>query len=194
MALKLSFKSQIFDIGVKFLARLHLIRETDLHNCYWGVSTSLWFNGCPHKCVGCWNEDTWEIDESLEMPNELIIQRSLEALDKPIKKDLTLLGGEPLMPKYNLDDTIEIVSAIKKARSHTRVLCWTGFTMEVMMRSKAFRPALELIDIIIDGKYMKDLHIKGKKYGSTNQRVIDVKQSLAENKVVLAPENYDKPL
>ncbi|UDM72709.1 4Fe-4S cluster-binding domain-containing protein [Vagococcus fluvialis] len=174
------------------MARLHLLRETDLHNCYWGISTSLWFNGCPHKCLGCWNRETWDIDESLEIPNNEVIERTLKALDDPFPKDLTLLGGDPLMPNANLDDVVEIVSAIKKARPHTRVLCWTGFRIEPLIKTKKFRAALELIDVLIDGRYEQSLHVTGKKYGSSNQRIIDVKETLKIGKVVIAPENYER--
>ena len=172
------------------MARLHLIRETDLHNCYWGISTSLWFNGCPHACVGCWNEATWEIDESLHIPNSDVIDIALKSLDDPIPKDLTLLGGEPLMPNGNLEDMIEIVSKIKEHRPHTRVLCWSGFKIEYLMKHKRFRAALDLIDILIDGRYEQNLHIDGKKYGSTNQRIIDVKNTIKTGEVTIANEEY----
>lgn len=174
------------------MARLHLIRETDLHNCYWGISTSLWFNGCPHLCDGCWNKSTWEIDESLTIPNPEVIEMTLRALDDPISKDLTLLGGEPLMPNGNLEDTIEIVTAILNRRPQTRVLCWTGFRIEQIIKNKKFLPALNLIDILIDGRYEKDLRVTGKKYGSTNQRIIDMKETLRTGSVVIAPENYER--
>lgn len=174
------------------MARLHLIRETDLHNCYWGISTSLWFNGCPHRCVGCWNEETWEINNDLFIDNREVISRTLKALDNPIRKDLTLLGGEPLMPKANLDDVIEIVSEIKRVRPSTRVLCWTGFKMEYLMKHKQFVEALKLIDILIDGRFEQELRVHNKKYGSSNQRIIDVKETLATGEIVIAPENYKK--
>lgn len=174
------------------MARLHLLRETDLHNCYWGISTSLWFNGCPHKCIGCWNSETWEVDKSLEIPNNEVIERTIAALDDPFPKDLTLLGGDPLMPNGNLEDVVEIVTAVKKSRPQTRVLCWTGFRIEPLLKSKKFKPALELIDILIDGRYERDLHVTGKKYGSSNQRIIDVKETLKTGEIVIAPENHTR--
>lgn len=128
----------------------------------------------------------------LEISNQAVIFNTLMALDDPFPKDLTLLGGDPLMPNGNLEDVVEIVGAIKEHRPKTRVLCWTGFKMEALLKGKRFRPALELIDILIDGRYEKDLHVVGKKYGSSNQRVIDVKKSLEKNLVILAPEEYKK--
>lgn len=140
--------------------------------------------------LGCWNEDTWDVDKTLETPNQAVIFNTLMALDDPFPKDLALLGGDPLMPNGNLEDVVEIVGAIKRHRPNTRVLCWTGFKMEALMKGGRFKPALELIDILIDGRYEKDLHVDGKKYGSTNQRIIDVKKSLEADKIVLAPEQY----
>lgn len=140
--------------------------------------------------LGCWNSETWEVDTSLHIPNEEVIERTLKALDDPISKDLTLLGGDPLMPNGNLEDVIEIVSEIKSKRPQTRVLCWTGFRIEPLLKSKRFKPALELIDILIDGRYEKDLHVDGKKYGSKNQRIIDVPKTLETGEIVIAPENF----
>lgn len=174
------------------MARLHDLKHVDLDNCYWGVSTSLWFNGCPHKCVGCWNAETWDVDETLERPNSEVIEEVLTALDEfGMAKDLTLLGGDPLSP-FNIKDVVEIVSEIKKKRPKTRVLCWTGYRWEQLVNNKFLNQALPYIDILIDGKYEKDLHIDGHKFGSTNQRVIDVQKSLTSGSKVLAPENYIK--
>ena len=172
------------------MARLHFLKHVDLDNCYWGVSTSLWFNGCPHHCKGCWNAETWEIDRSLEKPNEEIIKETLFALDEfGMKKDLSLLGGDPLA-YYNLADTIEILKAIKEQRPQTRVLCWTGFSWQNICTKAMHLEALQYIDILIDGKYKKELHIEGHKYGSSNQKLVDVKESLKQNKKIVAPENY----
>lgn len=174
------------------MARLHLIRENDLHNCYWGVSTSLWFNGCPHRCKGCWNQDTWDVDESMEIDNDSVVKTTLEYLDKNLPKDLTLLGGEPLMPNANLEDTIYIVGKIKEARPHTRVLCWTGYNIEYLLRHEEFSKALGLIDILVDGRYIESKHVTGKLYGSSNQRIIDVKKTLVTGIPVIAKEKYNE--
>lgn len=172
------------------MARLHDLKHVDLDNCYWGVSTSLWFNGCPHRCLGCWNIETHDIDSSLERPNKEIIEETLLALDEfGMKKDLTLLGGDPLAP-YNLKDLLEILDAVKERRPETRVVCWTGYTWE-QLRHPLQKKVLEHIDILIDGRYEKELHIEGHKFGSSNQRVIDVKKSLEGHEVVEAPENYE---
>ena len=171
------------------MARLHDLKHVDIDNCYWGMATSLWFNGCPHKCVGCYNAETWHIDDKLDRPNQEVIDETLVALDEfGVKKDLTLLGGDPLSV-FNLADLIEILAAIKEARPETRVLCWTGYTWK-QLQNGTHRNVLKYIDILIDGRYEKDLHVEGHKFGSSNQKVIDVQESLAKGSVVYAPEDY----
>lgn len=167
------------------MARLHDIKDYDTENIYWGASTSLWFNGCIHKCKGCWNAETWNVDEKLEIPNEEVVSRTLEALDKFMPLDLTLLGGDPLAP-FNIKDVTEIVEAIKKKRPHTRVLCWTGYQWNQVKHLDI----MQNIDILVDGRYVQGLHVEGKMYGSSNQKVIDVKKSLVAGEIVLAPEEY----
>ena len=93
---------------------------------------------------------------------------------------LALLGGDPLSPK-NIQDTIYIVKALKEWRPDLNVICWTGFTWEQVSRSKLLKPILEYLDVLIDGRFMLERKIEGRKYGSDNQRVIDVKQSLLDN-------------
>lgn len=165
------------------MARIHLIKHVDIENTFWGIATSVWFNGCPHRCEGCWNKETWNIDKSLNKPNQEIIEEVLFALDEYIPKDLSLLGGEPLAP-FNVKDTIEILSAIKTKRPQTRVLCWSGYTIDYLLKYR-YKDVLKYIDILIDGKFMKELKVEGKKFGSSNQRVINVQESLRKNKIIL---------
>ena len=59
---------------------------------------------------------------------------------------------------------------------------YTGFVWEVIDAL----PLMEQIDVVVDGEFdrtLLDVQLKWK--GSSNQRVIDVKRTLAEGKVVL---------
>ena len=162
------------------MARLHTIRKLDVANTYWGPAVSLFFNYCPWHCKGCWNSETWELDNSLEIPNEEVVKQVIEALDAGgIKKDLTLLGGDPLADP-NRDDVQYIIREVRKARPDTRVLCWTGY---IWKNCKDFEVVKD-IDILIDGLFVEKLKVLGKKYGSSNQRIIDVQESLKTGKVV----------
>lgn len=146
---------------------------------------SLWFNHCPFHCKGCWNEQTWQKDESLERPNQEIIEEALLALDEfGLAKDLTLLGGDPLSLE-NIQDTLEIVSTIKGLRPLTKVLCWTGYRMDVLLLSKKHQPILPYLDVLIDGRFVEEQKVENYQlFGSSNQRIIDVQQTLAVGKIM----------
>lgn len=169
------------------MAYLHNIKKYDMENSgLKGASVSLWFNHCPHHCPGCWNSETWERNENLYEDNQEVIEEILDGLDGgPMKLNtLALLGGDPLSPK-NIQDTLEILSAVKTKKPETEVICWTGFTWEQVIKSKLLKPVLEYLDVLIDGRFMIDRRIEGKKYGSDNQRCIDVKKSLQYDKIYL---------
>ena len=166
------------------MARIHEIRKFDIANTYWGPAVSIFFNFCPHRCPGCWNEETWKLEPSLEVPNDTIVAEVLEALDaEGIHKDLSLLGGEPLASK-NRDHTLYILKKVLAARPETKVLCWTGYTWDQVKDLEI----MQHIDVLIDGRYKKDLRVIGKKYGSSNQRIIDVPESLRTGTLVQLPD------
>lgn len=162
------------------MARLHDIKEVDLENTYWGVATSLWFNHCPHECFNCWNNETWQKDDSLEVSNDEVIEKTLKYLDSyGMSKNLTLLGGEPFSP-YNVKDLAYILKEIKEARPHTRVLSWSGYEFHVLKKSRYMLEALQYVDIIVCGRYIDEwnCHGQNKMYGSENQYIVDVQKSL----------------
>lgn len=168
------------------MARLHDIKEFDLENTYWGVATSLWFNHCPHECFGCWNQETWGRDDTLEIPNDQVVAHTLQYLDScAMAKDLTLLGGEPFSP-YNVKDLAYILTRIKEVRPETRVLSWSGYEFHVLKKSKYMREALRYVDVIVCGRYIDEwnCHGQNKMYGSENQYIVDVQASLASGETV----------
>lgn len=166
------------------MAYLHQIKKYDMENSYKGASVSLWLNSCPHRCRGCWNSQTWDRDETLYQDNDRVIQEVKDSLGEGVFQlnTLALLGGDPLSPK-NIQDTIYIVKALKEWRPDLNVICWTGFTWEQVISSKLLKPILEYLDVLVDGRFMIDRKIEGKKYGSDNQRAIDVQSTLSEGKI-----------
>ena len=166
------------------MAYLHQIKKYDMENSWRGASVSLWFNSCPHRCVGCWNQKTWERNETLYQDNDQVIQEVKDSLGEGVFQlnTVALLGGDPLSPK-NIQDTIYVVKALKEWRPDLNVICWTGFTWEQVSRSKLLKPILEYLDVLVDGRFMIDRKIEGKKYGSDNQRAIDVQNTLSEGKI-----------
>ena len=136
--------------------------------------------------LGCWNEETWERDKDLEMDNDRVVLCIMHGLNGPMKLNtLALLGGDPLSP-LNINDTIYILKKVKEQKPDLEVICWTGFLYDQVEGSKELKPALEYIDVLIDGRFMLERRIEGKKYGSDNQRCINVPKTLEEDKIILA--------
>lgn len=156
-----------------------------------GMRATLWTQGCPHNCKGCHNPGTHDFNGGYLSTTEELIKE----LDKNLKYQdgITLSGGEPFMQPKALSEIASYVKSQGKS-----VWSYTGFTFEKLLElSKNNKHIIELlnnIDVLVDGKFMIELKSLDLYYmGSRNQRVINVKESLKNNKVVLIEEyNIDK--
>lgn len=149
-----------------------------------GISVSLWTQGCPHRCLGCHNPETWDFkggyeDETNNLRGEII--KALTA--NGIKRNFSILGGEPLC-RENVEDVLTIISCVKAALPDTKIYLWTGYTYEYLMtlNNKYINDILSKIDVLIDGPFIQEqrdlsLHLRG----SRNQRVIDLKSMRQES-------------
>ena len=151
--------------------RFSEIKDNDIANGE-GIVMSLWTQGCPHHCKGCFNLETWDFDggkEFKEEDKEYILQN----IDKNnIKRNLSILGGEPLCPQ-NIDGVISLCKAFKEKYPEKIIYVWTGYVLEEFDDTQ--KKILDYIDVLIDGKFEidnKDLSLKLR--GSTNQRIIDI--------------------
>ena len=174
------------------------IRSMDISNGE-GVGVSLFVQGCPFHCKNCFNSDTWDFNGGKEWTEE-IKDKFMKLIDRPYIKRVSFLGGECLADQ-NLDEVLKLIQEIRISFPEKTIWLYTGYTWEQLVYSrmpsgvgkeKEFlnwnrrNEIISNIDICIDGEYvdnLKDLTLKWR--GSKNQRVIDVKQSLAQNKVVL---------
>lgn len=165
------------------------IKKTDIANGD-GVRVSLFVSGCTHHCKGCFNPETWSFQAG-EPFTEAVEEEVLLALSPSHIKGLTLLGGEPMEPD-NQRALLSFVRKVKKQCPDKDIWCYTGYTLEKDLwqegsaRCEATDELLSYIDILVDGEFVlekKDIRLKFR--GSSNQRVIDVKASLKEKKVVL---------
>ena len=143
---------------------------------------SVWFQGCPHKCTGCFNEETWDKDGKGDVYNETHLQKIISILgSSPVHKDLSILGGEPLV-NYNIDAVIDICKNIKKVFPNVQIWIWSGFLFETLIKLEKFQELVNYFDVLVDGKFeidKKDLTLMYR--GSSNQRVIDIKETLQNN-------------
>ncbi len=143
-----------------------------------GFRCVLWTQGCTHHCVGCHNPQTHDLHAGYEECVENIIT---QIQGTNIQTGLTLSGGEPFLQAKAL---VSIVLAAKAKGMN--IWAFTGFTYESLFAKEETRQLLQLIDVLVDGKYEEDKkHITLKFKGSANQRLIDVQESLKQEHVVL---------
>lgn len=155
-----------------------------------GVRCSLYVSGCPFACKGCYNKIAQNFKYGKPYTEELEKQ-IVEDLKAEYCQGLTLLGGEPFL---NTDVTISICERVREVYGDQKdIWSWTGYTWEEILRGSEDKLALlELVDVLVDGRFVLeqfsyDLDFRG----SSNQRIIDVQKSLAEEEVVLWNEgNY----
>ena len=162
--------------------RYSLIKPNDVANGE-GVSVSLWTQGCPHHCKGCFNQSTWNYEDGKEF-TQADCDYILSILNKDnIKRNFSVLGGEPLCPE-NIEGVLSLVETIKRNFPDIKIYVWTGYIFEELI-NKYSVGIFKFIDVLIDGKFekeLKDLSLLLR--GSKNQRVIDVNKSLKSGSVV----------
>ena len=159
------------------------IRKMDISNGE-GVRVSLFVQGCSFHCKNCFNQETWDFNGGKEFTTAEI-QKIIELADKDYIAGLSVLGGEPLH-NNNVDEVFHIVATFKEKFPNKDIWLWTGFKFEDAIKDSKRKFILRNIDVLIDGQFeedKKDLTLKWR--GSSNQRVIDCKKSLAENKIIL---------
>ena len=164
------------------------IKKTDIANGV-GVRVSLFVSGCRHHCEDCFNKMTWAFDygkEYTQATEDMIIGY----LSPDYIKGLTLIGGEPF-EKENQDVLLSLTERVKKELPHKDIWCYSGFTFEeITGKSRAAGDTaaalLKNIDVLVDGRFEKDKKdIRLKFRGSSNQRIIDVKKTLSQGKIIL---------
>lgn len=149
------------------------IKANDIVDIDEGICVSFWTQGCPHRCKGCHNPETWDFDGGIEFTEETM-QELIKLINaNGIHREFSILGGEPLCPQ-NLLLVSSIVARIKKEYPNIRIFLWTGYTLEYLLKSKDanMQYLLKEIDVLIDGPYIeaqRDIRLPLR--GSANQQV-----------------------
>lgn len=160
------------------------IKKNDVANGE-GICVSLWLQGCPHRCNGCHNPETWEasLGKPFTKQEEQEILRSIDANNT--QRNFAILGGEPLAP-YNIDTSIHISELVKDKFPNIKIYIWTGYIFEDLINNEKFKKLLPNIDILVDGLYQKEYKSMNLKLrGSTNQRLINVKETIKNNNNII---------
>ena len=160
--------------------RYNKIRKMDIADGP-GVRVSIFMQGCTFNCKNCFNHDTHDFNGGKEFTDETI-NRVLELCDKDHIEGLSILGGEPMHPK-NIEGTTKLAKAFKEKFPEKNVWAWSGFLFDRDLKDKE---VLNYLDTLVDGQYVDELRDPTLKWkGSSNQRVINVQESLKNNDIVL---------
>lgn len=144
------------------------------------VGSVLWVSGCSHHCPQCHNPQTWDKNVGEEFTEE-VLDNLLDKLKRPYIKRLTLSGGDPLF-LGNRDEITNVVRKVKKNFPNIKIWCYTGYLWEEVKDL----PCMDFIDVLVDGEFKVELRdITLPFCGSSNQRIINVKESLKKGCVVL---------
>ena len=153
------------------MSRYNTIIPNDVVNGR-GVCVSLFVQGCPHHCKGCFNKETWDFDDGIPYTQKTKFQILKLINANGIERNFSVLGGEPLAPQ-NLTMTMDIIHTVRKVYPKIKIFLWTGYTYEELAKSNfCLNTILKDIDVLIDGPFIqekKDLSLVLR--GSSNQHI-----------------------
>ena len=159
--------------------RYHNITKDDMLNGD-GLRVVLWVAGCDHCCKGCQNPITWDAAGGL-LFDDAAKAEIFEQLDKHYISGITFSGGDPLHPANRID-VRNLAMEIKEKYPNKTMWLYTGFTWEEI----AHYPIMQYLDVVVEGPFIlerRDVKLLWK--GSDNQRVVDVKRTLASDDITV---------
>lgn len=164
--------------------RYNQIRDLDISNGP-GCRVSIFLQGCPIHCFGCFNSELWDFNGGREV-NDETLETIRSLVNRPYIKGLSILGGEPLCEE-NLQ-TVAALCDIVKAIPDKTVWIYTGYSYEGFNEDQ--KQAIDKADVVVDGKFEKGLYNHDLIFkGSKNQRIIDWQKTKNENRIILV-SNY----
>lgn len=162
------------------------VRHFDVANGI-GVRSVLFVSGCTHHCKGCFNAEYQDFNYGKKWDKD-IEDEMIRYIKEVQVAGVTILGGEPMQQLMD-DDLLNFLKRIKREASNKSIWIYSGYTFEQIMSDAKKRSILKMCDILVDGPFIEEQkNIRLRFKGSENQRVIDVKRSLAEGKVVIDEE------
>ena len=154
---------------------LKIVEDTTVDGS--GFRTSIYAAGCEHGCKGCHNPESWEISNGKWMD----IDEILKIIERNFLAQVSFSGGDPL---FQPEAFAELARRIK-LETQKNIWCYTGFTFQKILRNPKLSAILPYIDVLVDGQFIEKKKVANLPFvGSSNQRIINVKESLKANKIV----------
>lgn len=161
------------------MAHYSKINKVDIANGP-GVRVSVFLSGCTHHCKGCFNQETWDFNYGEEFTNKTIVD-IIDNSRPDYISGITLLGGDPLCGQDNQAASHALCHMFKEIFPDKTIWLYTGSLFEEIKDL----PVMDHVDVCVDGPFVEDLKdIRLVFRGSSNQRIIDVKRSKKEDKII----------
>lgn len=152
-----------------------------------GMRVTIFISGCYHNCKNCHNQEaqSFQFGEPL---TESIIEDIMDSIDSPMISGVTFSGGDPI---YSAKEVLELLRKIKERFPDKNIWLYTGFTWEEIDKLGGYAKELaHAVDVVVDGQFVESLKDYSQSFrGSTNQRFIDVKQTLQEGEIAEISED-----
>ena len=165
------------------------VKTTDVANGP-GVRVSLYVSGCTHHCKGCFNSETWDFNFGAPY-TQAVQDEILNALEPSYIRGLTVLGGEPFEVP-NRKAVSELIKEVRTRFPQKDIWCYTGYNFEkdiqrwIKEGDDTVREMIDNLDVLVDGEFVEELkNLRLAFRGSENQRLIDVKRTMSEGRIVV---------
>jgi anaerobic ribonucleoside-triphosphate reductase activating protein len=133
-----------------------------------GLRTSIYCQGCKHRCWGCHNPQTWDFNGG----EEYDVEELFDIILSDVFSDVTFTGGDPL---FQVEAFTQLAKMIKK-RTNKTIWCYTGYTYEMIKENPKLSQILPFLDVLVDGPFMYEKRNTDLKFrGSSNQRILHLK-------------------
>ena len=143
-----------------------------------GVCLTFFTQGCPHRCSGCHNPETWDFEGGEEFTVETLNKIIHGLTANGIQRNFCVMGGEPLCDE-NAFLTNLVIQEVKERVPEAKIYIWSGYTYDELLQKNhpQVRAALNSADVLIDGPFIEEQRdITLFMRGSSNQRIIDLKE------------------
>lgn len=143
-----------------------------------GFRISIYCAGCENKCPGCHNPQTWDPNAG----EDKSVQELYDHIIDDEFSNVTFTGGDPMLRPLGF----AALAKMLKQNTTKNIWCYTGYTIETLLKRDDARELLRWIDVLVDGPFVEKLKDPDLLFrGSSNQRILDAQKSLEQGKAIL---------